>query len=157
MDQFSMAPSDIGCLLRWFPKTMRLWESLDLSLLWISRIPKPRGFRKTTLSYIRFESVVISISSSSKILPKTSEVALSNLSKSGGTNLHLLHVVLLQCIGKTLVAVNGLEMEELQRRNTEQCIFLWQQSEGGTHSGWCISGGTMSLARKGTVARKKIH
>jgi hypothetical protein len=35
-------------------------------------------------------------------LPKTSEVALSNLSKFGGTNLHLLHVMLLQCIKETL-------------------------------------------------------
>jgi hypothetical protein len=31
-------------------------------------------------------------------------VALSNLSKSGGTNLHFLHAVLLQCIGKTLLS-----------------------------------------------------
>jgi hypothetical protein len=44
----------------------------------------------------------INISSFGKILPKTSEVVLSNLSKFGGTNLHLLHVMLLQCIKETL-------------------------------------------------------
>jgi hypothetical protein len=36
-------------------------------------------------------------------LPEPSEVPVSDLSKSGGTNLYSMHVVLLQCSGKTLI------------------------------------------------------
>jgi hypothetical protein len=50
-----------------------------------------------------FES---SVSSSGKILQETTEVAFSDLSKFGGTNLYLLHVVLLQCIEETLFESN---------------------------------------------------
>jgi hypothetical protein len=40
---------------------------------------------------------------SGEISPEASEVPVSDLSKSGGTNLYSMHVVLLQCSGKTLI------------------------------------------------------
>jgi hypothetical protein len=45
---------------------------------------------------------ISSVSSTGEILPETNEVALSKLSKFVGTNLYLLHVVLLQCIEETM-------------------------------------------------------
>jgi hypothetical protein len=47
--------------------------------------------------------ICTNVFSSSKISLDPSEVALLNLSESGGTSLHSLHVVVLQCFGKTLV------------------------------------------------------
>jgi hypothetical protein len=58
--------------------------------------------------YMTFFSLVFRVSFSGEISPESSEVTLSDLSKSGGTILHLLHllhllhVMLLQCIEETL-------------------------------------------------------
>jgi hypothetical protein len=49
-----------------------------------------------------------SVFSSGEILPEPSEVPVSDLSKSGGTDLYSMHVVLLQCLGKTLMRASQL-------------------------------------------------
>jgi hypothetical protein len=47
--------------------------------------------------------IVNSVFPSGEILPEPREVALSDVTKSGGTNLHLLHALVPHCSGKTLI------------------------------------------------------
>ena len=57
-----------------------------------------------------------SISFFSEILLEPSEVALSDLFKSRGTTIHLLHVVVLQCLEKILVERENKREIERERK-----------------------------------------
>jgi hypothetical protein len=43
--------------------------------------------------------------------PDSSKVPVSDLSKSRGTNLYLMHIVLLQCLGKTPTSIEHLDRD----------------------------------------------
>jgi hypothetical protein len=87
------------------------WCCLWSSYLTPSAIADPHMFQAPSILHPHaarvwslLSSDAASVFSSDEMSPEPSEVPVSDLSRSGGTNLHLMHVVLLQCLGKTLDA-----------------------------------------------------
>jgi hypothetical protein len=79
---------------------MRMLLVLDFQPRSVAQLQS--GFPDEYLGFLR--TVLTRAFFSGKILLEASKMVLSNLSKFGGTNLHLLHVVLLQCIRKNIGA-----------------------------------------------------
>jgi hypothetical protein len=82
-----------------FPKPSHQTNFLQAEL---SSSTSCRLFRCSCLLHVQL-SLPSSVFPSGEILPVPREVALSDLTKSGGTNLYLLHVVVPHCSGKTLL------------------------------------------------------